>query len=256
MELNLHIPTALHELTPKQLKFVSRLFLNQRMETDFLLKAFLFFTELKLLTERKPDEDGARWFLHPSQRNPFIIDNEILAIMCNKCRFLLTPGEVKPIKWIRFARARHFRLYNVTFGEYLMAENFYFAYIETKEERHLDNLMAVLYRAPWQRYNEGKIQSRAQRFSTVPAEVKNSVFMWYVGFRAFVPKRCPSLFSRKKSSRPFTVRGYINGMIHQLSDGDITRRGTLEKQPLWHALDEMEQRAIDVEQEEMKMRKK
>ena len=116
--------------------------------------------------------------------------------------------------------------------------------------------MAVLYRRPWQRWNSGKIQTRAKQFAKVDPAVKNSVFMWYVGFRALVPKRCPKLFSGKKSSAAFNVRNYINGMVHQLSGGNITLNNQLLKQPVWSALDELEQRAIDAERMEEAYSKK
>ena len=128
-----------------------------------------------------------------------------------------------------------------------MAVNYYFAYVETHKEEHLNNLIAVLYRKPWHRWKSNKIRKRAKAFKKVDPAIKNLVFMWYVGFRQYVPTRCKSLFSGKKSKRPFTVPGYINGMIHQLTNGDITIKNKLLKQLAWDALDELEQRAVDAE---------
>jgi len=73
------------------------------------------------------------------------------------------------------------------------------------------------------------------------------VFMWYIGFRSYVPKRCKALFSVKGSTggRPFNPREYINGMIHTLSNGDITIKDKLLSRPCWDALDELEQRALE-----------
>lgn len=246
-ELRLIIPERLADLDGQQIRYISGLYLQGYPENEFLLKAFLFLTGLKLVTWRKPEKDGSRWYKHRSMQDPVLISPDLMAGMINRCRFLLVPGELVPVRWIRMARARHYRLLNATFDEYLMAENYYFAYVETKQEKHLDNLISVLYRCPWQRYQAHKIQSRAKRFRSVPAEVKTSVLMWYVGFRSYVVQRCPALFSGKKSNRPFTVRGYINGMIHQLSNGDITIKQKLLRSPLWDALDEMDQRAIDME---------
>ena len=168
--------------------------------------------------------------------------------MAKQCRFLLEPAELHPLRWIRFARARHFRLYNATFDEYLMAENYYFAFIETKKPEHLDNLVAVLYRLPWHRWNANKIRGRGLWFRHADPAEKNSVFMWYTGFRAYVPKRCPHLFSGGgKKAEAFNPRNYINGMVHQLTNGDITLKNKLLKQPCWDALDELEQRAIEAD---------
>lgn len=254
--LRLNIPTTLLNLTQAQLIFVSRLFLMGYSEPEFLVKAFLYLSGLKLQSSNqqqlspltKGDErsgGGNAKFKHRSIRKSFRFDTDLLSTMAEKCRFLLDAGEIKPIRWINFARARHYRLYNATFDEYLMAENYYFAFLETRNDQHLNNLISVLYRRPWHWYNSGKIQKRATQFEKVDPAVKNSVFMWYVGFRALVPKRCPKLFSGKKPSAEFSIRNYINGMVHQLSGGNITLNKQLLKQPLWSALDELEQRALD-----------
>lgn len=245
MELRLNLPTTTAQLTPRQLKAISWLFLLGLPETEFLVKAFLFLSGLKL--EPRNTNPGTNYFSHKSLEKPFIIDPDLLAEMAKQCSFLLEPAELHPLRWIRFARARHFRLYNATFEEYLMAENYYFAFTETKKPEHLDNLVAVLYRLPWHWWNAAKIQKRARWFRLVDPAIKNSVFMWYTGFRAYVPKRCPQLFTGKKSSQAFNPRNYINGMVHQLSNGDITIKNKLLQQSCWDALDELEQRAIEAD---------
>jgi len=168
-----------------------------------------------------------------------------VAAMADNCRFLLEGGEIHPLRWIRLARSRHFRLYNANFEQYLMAENYYFAWMQTNDTTHLDNLIAVLYRKPWQRWNAAKIQKRARYFSSIAPEVKNSVFLWYAGFRKLVERRCPNLYSKKGSSEKLNVSEYLNGMIHALNNNDITRNPGLMKQPVWDALNEMEQRALE-----------
>lgn len=244
MELHLNIPTSTARLSQKQLRFVSRLWVAGYSTNEFLLKAFLYLSGLKLATWKNP-VPGGWWFKHPSHKKPFVIETDLLNTMAGQCRYLLSMGEVQPLKWIRGARARHYRLFNATLDEYLMAENYFFAYVETKRDAHLHNLMSVLYRRPWQRWNPAKIQQRAKKFKNVDPETKNAVLMWYIGFRGFVPKRCPSLFAGKKSSGKGNIRNYVNGIIHQLTAGDITRKRNLLKQPAWDALDELEQRAYE-----------
>lgn len=245
MELRIKLPKALIELTPKQLRFVSSLFQEGISETEFLTKAALYLAGLKLIVCRDPEQDGARWYSHGSLKIHFLLTAELISQMAERCRFLLSPGEIKPIPWIRMAKARHYRLYNASFEEYLMAENYYFAFTSTKDPAHLDNLISVLYRRPWHRWDASKIQSRAKVFRNVDAAVKNSVFMWYIGFRSYIPQRCPALFSGEKSGETFNPRNYINGMVHQLCNSDITLKKQLLKQAALDAMDELEQRAIE-----------
>ncbi len=259
--LRLFIPEKLSELSPDQLRYISRLYLMGYSETEFLVKALFYLTGLKLLPsiryatqgaalpEREAVEGGSYWCTHDSMKKPFVLDANQISEMKKAVDYLLQSDEVKPLSWIGFARARQYRLYNATFEEYLMAENYYFAYIETKKDEHLDNLISCLYRRPWHQWNAEKIQKRAKQFRNVDPAIKYTVFMWYIGFRTYVPKRCKALFSSKGSGkrRPFNPREYINGMIHQLNNGDITIKEKLLKQPIWDALDELEQRAIDFE---------
>ncbi len=242
-EIRLKIPVKLEDLTERQLLFVSRLFLMQYSEAEFLVKALLYLAGMKLV-KKDPAPDGARWYKVRGRRKPFLLTGDQLVVMAEKCRFLVNGGEVHPVKWIRKARARHYRLYNASFDEYLMAENYYFAFIETKKEEHLDNLISVLYRRPWQRWDSNRIRRRAKKFRDVDPAVKNAVFMWYICFRALVPKRCPNLFSGGKSKSEFSIRNYINGMVHSLNNGNITLTKQLLKQSCWAALDELEQRAL------------
>lgn len=246
MELRIYIPKKLSELTADQLRYISLLYLAQYSELEFLTKALLYLTGVKLSCELK-STPGSWWCSHRQLKKSFILDSDQITEMKRQVEFLLKPDEVHPLPWIRLARARHFRLYDATFEEYLMAENFYFAYVQTKSEEHLDNLISCLYRRPWHRWNAGKIQKRSIQFRKIDQATKNTVFIWYVGFRSYVPQRCKTLFSGKKSSRPFNVREYVNGMIHQLTNGDITIKSSLLKQNVWDALDELEQRAIDFE---------
>ena len=246
--LHLVIPTQWNQLTKQQLISIARMWDAGYSETDFLVKSFLILTGLKLYVgDIEQYDTDFHFYTHRSMKKPFIIDTEMMADLCQRCRFLLTPDELYPLHWIGLSESRHYRLYNASFEEYLMAENFFFAYSETKKEEHLDNLIACLYQYPWQKWNADKIQERAKRFRKLDSAIKTTVFLWYIGFRTYIPKRCKALFTSKgtASGRPFNPREYINGMIHTLSNGDITIKDKLLSLPCWDALDELEQRAIE-----------
>jgi len=245
--LKLTLPSRWLDLTNSQLLFISRLYITEQSRIDFLVKSFLMLTGLKVYLPKSNVIEGQFWYKHSSMANPFILDSDLLSEVKEKCIFLLETGEVKPLHRIRMARPRHYRLYNASFEQYLMAENYYFAYTETRKEEHIDNLIACLYRKPWQKWDAEKIQRRSKYVKNVDFAVKNCVFLWYIGFRSYVPKRCKALFSSKGNSngRPFNPREYINGMIHQLSNGDVTIKDKLLSIPCWDALDELEQRALE-----------
>lgn len=244
--LRLHIPKQMTEIKARDLLFISRLFVIGYTEKAFLTLAFLKLSNLKLIKNRPPADDGSRWYAHHSRKKPVLIEPHVFHSMTENCRFLLSPGEIRPKKWIGFARARHYRLYNACFEEYLMAENFYFAYVKTNDERHLDNLISVLYRKPWQKWDAAKIMKRSGKFRKSDPAIKNLLFMWYVGFREYLSKRCKNLFSGDGGSASFDPRKFISGVVHQLTNGVITERDRLLQSSAIAALDELEVRAEEI----------
>lgn len=251
--LKLQIPRSWVELNNSQLLFVAGIISNIRGKYDLLIPALMEFTGLRVYKEGDRMEESG-WYTHPSMKNPFILDNEQLAVMADRLEYLMDIKECHPIRWIRMARARHFRLYNASFEEYLLAENYFFAYSKTYQVQHLENMMAVLYRSPLEKFSAGKVEKRAKKFRKVSIEKKNAMFIWYVGFRSYVRRRCPNLFS-DAGKGGVDVRQYVNGIIHTLNNGDITLTEKLMVQPAWSALDELEQRARIAEEQDRQKQK-
>jgi len=249
-ELRLYVPKSWHQLSEKNLVAVSEMLMMIRSKYDLLVPALMIFSGLRF-HELK---DGEKWYKHHKTKHPFILDDDELAVMADKLEFLMEIQESNPIRWIRGNRSRHARMYNATFEEYLMAENYFFAYSQTKRVEHLENLISVIYRYPWQKWSSGNIESRSRKFRKVANCKKYAVLVWYIGFRTYVQKRCKTLFSGSGSGAS-NVRDYINGVIHVLNNGDITLTDRMLKQPAWYALDELEQRAKIAQEEAERIEK-
>lgn len=246
MRIDLSLPTSWDQLKPKQLLFVSWLFLQGKERSDFLTRAFIFLSGLRPLQKsasiNKKEKQFDYWYKHKFYKKAFTISQGVMVELVNRCKFLLEDvGEVNPLKRIRFARARDRRLYKSTFGEYLSAENWYFAYQTTQKEEYLDCLVACLYRPWWKRFDDSKVRKRSKFYRKVPIHVKYTVFLWYSGFRNYVKTRCPELFKETGEGGKMNVRDHITGMIRCLNDGDITKNKLLMKSPLWDALTELNQ---------------
>lgn len=246
-KIDLSLPSKWDQLKPKQFLFISWLFLQRKERTDFLTRAFIFLSELKPLERPagvdKKEKQLAYWYKHRWYKKAFVITHGVMIDLVRRCEYLLEEvGEINPLKRIRFARARDRRLYNASFGEYLSAENWYFAYQSTKKEEYLDCLIAALYRPRWKRFNDAKIRKRSKFYRKVPMHVKYTVFLWYSGFRNYVKTRCPELFKESSDNgSDMNIRDHITGMIRCLNDGDITKNPILMKSPLWDGLTELNQ---------------
>ena len=64
MELRLNIPTATSQLTSRQFRFISNLYLMYYSEREFLLKAFFYLYGLKFDHWKEAADDGSPWSKH------------------------------------------------------------------------------------------------------------------------------------------------------------------------------------------------
>ncbi len=242
--INLTTPANWLELSNKQLKFVSKLFMSEfaSAQTSFLTLALIFFTKIKI-----KETGSLSYRLKVPKQKSFRISASLLLTITSTLQWLLDEvTEIKPLRSIAFAKPVNYRLHNTNFEVFLAAENYYIAFEQTKDPVHLNNLVACLYYLPLQKFNEKKIQKRSRYFTLVPLHVKYTVFLWYSGFRYIVSKKCPDLFSsNKKASNQakIVIKDHILGLIRGLTEGDVTKTNNIYKTDTWTALYELDAKA-------------
>jgi len=242
--INLITPTNWLDLSNKQLKFVSKLFMSEfaSARTNFLTHALIFFTKIKI-----KQVDSLSYRLKVPKHISFQISASLLLTITSNLQWLLDEvTEVKPLRSIAFAKPVNYRLHNTNFEVFLAVENYYIAFEQTKDPVHLNNLIACLYYLPLQKFNEKKIQKRGKYFKFVPIHIKYTVFLWYSGFRYIVSQKCPDLFSSNKKSSSqskIVIKDHILGLIRGLTEGDVTKTNNIYKTGTWTALYELDAKA-------------
>ena len=193
-------PSDWNELTKKQVLFVSRLFQGQLTMVDFKLRAlFDFLSAKQKVTKRIHPEDA--YFLCESFEFLFkevSLTRNLLPVIKTGWRKCIGPSDA---------------MMNCTFGEFTMANSLLDSFSTTREQKYLDEMVAVLYRPrkwfwfirkgftdnqdPRQRFASRSLKSRCKRMDTMDYSIKYSVFLFFSGVLNSLPALYPFVYEQQ-----------------------------------------------------------
>lgn len=249
--LHINIPTSWPDVSRDKLTDIAALFFQNLSPQKFKAKAVMILAGLKRVKNGDKyfdiNANQMRYeFRHYEQGNVYIT-NEQLRAMSEYCSFLL--DEIHDIEPLRFRILKNpdKRIYKSIFDQYLNAENEFEAYKNTGREVHLERLMAVFYRYPWQRFNDNWLQRRSRKFRRLSLKKKYLAFMWYAGVRAYISQRFPHLFKGGDENNEPDMFEQVTNMLRALNKGDVTRNKALLKSNVYEALAELEHMSEEAE---------
>ncbi len=271
------IPATWDEMTREQLLFVAGLTMNPLPVHEFKIKVLIHFAGWKLAPITK---------FHPSEGVYVIIKGEMFRLlpwqinkMAEKLDYLFTETETRDGKivninpklgtnllpklrcgvWYKRLRPLHGpanRLYNVRFGEFIAADNFFRRWVATKQDEFLDKLIAVLYRPadsnrkPESRnyhgdrrtkFNEHNVNKRAKQTGRMNPVKKLAVALWYNGCLHHLAANFENCFTGGGSKSKF---GSLT-LVQALTNGDVTKSRTIRNEYLWDVFVHLEQTMIN-----------
>lgn len=256
MEINLTAPRSWRELTNKQLTYISFLMTSRQLtKAELHAHAFVRFTGIRIIRMVR----GTWICQHKKQR--FKLDPESVALFCRQFNFL-TDGitEINPLDHIVKRTHVDFRLRGIPFLQYLACENYYQAFLFTKDEKQLNALCAAFY-TDGKAFNDGKTVANAKAFAPVPFYVRYTVFLWYFGLKSVLSRSFPNLFTPSseldEKGQPDSpdMRKVINNMVRALSGGDVTKTKAIYNTETWTALAELDAKALEYKEYEKRMAK-
>lgn len=259
--VNLTIVKSWDEITRKQLLFLCRLFLAKLDLDDFRLQAFLYLTKTKALPD-KIITNGIVYWIFKTGKSMFMLTREELAwymksvdFITQNCRLTVNhfPAFSLPLK--RFF-GPSVKCYNMSYLEFIHAENWLYAYQKSNDLKHLNTLCSVLYR-PGKRnfnpldpdyngdrrepFNDFIYQKRAWRFRFIGIRKKFAIYLFYTGCRNVMIDSFPNLFKGDVvSSEPVNPVNSLRKIINDLNMGDITRNDKIYKMQVWEAFEHLE----------------
>lgn len=265
-QLSLNIPTAWKQLTDKQLLALSKIMNIEQPAIDLQAKALIAFCGIKIIKVMggRPvfDENGQNTghiekdiVIRHKRRYYHLKDWQLLAAEKQLDWLQQQPMFVRPLSKIKGFIPVNSILSGTPFKLWLAAENYYQAFLFTKDITHLHNLIAVLYSAG-KDFNDGETTKRARKFRRCSEAEKNSVMLWYMSVKNVHAEKFPHLFQMpSKSNDPFAdepeapqmpnMRETIDNMLCSLSGGDITKYPAIYNSETWAALGELNRKALE-----------
>jgi len=229
-QLNINLPTRWSELTPSQLLFVAGQLLRQPQETELLTNCFLKFAGLYPMS--MSIADGHYTFMKGWFNEVRIHPEEFADMACSLEWILAGITLFEPPLKIKGCYAVHYKLYEVSLEDYLIADSMYLAYAQTSNEQFLNTLLAVVYPS------RHSTEKHAKHFRKVPLALKYVVFLWFTGLKSWIITQYPYLFSGSGGEFVSPAES-AKSIIAALNGGDITKNAVIKQSYVHEALDEL-----------------
>jgi len=279
------IPSGWNEMTREHMLFLADLMATPLPEHDFKMKMLLAFTGWKLLPA-KSDEPGA---LVVFNKEVYRLEPWQFTAICDKLNFLFDETEhengkvirvnskcttnhfphIRSGLWFRWVRRLYGpsdRLYNLTFGEYIAADNFFRRYVATGKVEFLDKLIATLWRNEDRNYqpneftyrgdrrepfNEYTVNTRMNKVRGLPMNMKVAILLWWNGCINHLAEQFPHVFNGGGTKSKF---GSL-ALVDALTSGDVTKSKQVRRQFLWDVMVHLEQTMISHNEQMEKMKR-
>lgn len=240
-------PKNYGELSQKQLIYLTALMLSGQSEEQIRIKCFLKFSGIKIIAKHR----GLYSCKKNAGKELFTISAEQVMFFSKKFDWMFRDFKgIQPITKIGCYMACDKFFRNLKFEDYLMAENHYQAYIFTKDNKHLVNLMSVLYRKGGSQNNHSSV--RYIKFLSSPVQ-RQITLMWMVGVKEFLSEKFTYLFVRVNQEMDENPKApdmfkIMTDQVRMLTNGDLTKNEQVLKSNTWDALNEMNEKCKEIEQ--------
>jgi hypothetical protein len=245
--INFTVPQGWHELTDKQLRYVYRLLADNYEIDELKTLCFLRWTGTKVIG-KQPSEK----YMLRHDDSYFEVSPVDFAALLQSLNWLA----VLPTVPIRIASiARHHALaadfQGVAFEKFLVCENLYQGFLQTKSDDLLDQLASILYP------KSSNLLPITFNLRLSDAERIN-VFYWFAALKEFFASRFPE-FLQPLSSCSDNLLGAapnigaqlqeaMDAQIRALTKGDVTKEQEILALDTWRALTELNAQAKDYQE--------
>ncbi|MDR0686922.1 MAG: hypothetical protein LBF79_05655 [Dysgonamonadaceae bacterium] len=255
--ISLTAPTSWSHLSAQQLRYVSWLMTQKNISREELLtRCFVRFTKIKI----KHEKNGYYLCICPKGKYFTLQGSQVLSLI-RKLEYLVKRvEEITPLP--RLANLTHVdpRLYNTPFVQYLACENYYQAFIYTRDIWQLRYLAACFYTSG-KEFNDSETIRKAKRFKQTPYHVLYTVFLWFYGLKGLFAERFPNFFRKvdyiieEEPSAP-NMRLQIQNIVRALTGGDVTKSAEIYRVETWEALAELDAKAREYAEMEARLKSK
>lgn len=271
-KIRFNVPGKWNELTREQLMKLMDMYNKQYNLAEVSVKLLLIITGIKVVyygkfkveVYKNPYEEyvfryGNNIFIvdlkdiiHATSCLQFLfrietINDQKVYILDSKLSKNLLP-EIK-FKWFRKWYGPADGLKNLTFSEFIHAETAFDRIANSKDDKYIDQLIAILYRQRGpvkesskkyrgdlrESFNDFHIDRNAKIASRIPDNLKAAIMLYYQGCRYSITKLFPEVFSGSGGSKEETFKSYMN-LVEVLSGYDITKKANIRNAYLYDVL--------------------
>lgn len=244
-KVDFSVPTSWEQMTQEQLRYVIRLLWLYGETPDWQERvrtaAFLHFCGIEVA--RRTDQG---WLCRVQKTGQtFLLDHQLLPSLLQHLDWIChTELMTVRIEQVGRYKAVDFELRELMFGNYLMAENFYQAFLLGKDRKNLLPLAEILYAVP----DGGDTTAFAE-------DILTGVFLWFCAAKQLLGQWFPNFLKTAGEDTPSVTRESLHestqAQIRLLTKGDVTKQKyILEQTDTWTALAELD--ALAKEAEELK----
>lgn len=235
--IDVKLPTAWEELTQAELPVVYDI-ITQLAESDVQAARLAIFRALAFC--RVVGKHGPAYKLALKCRigdtskvktKYCFATAEEIAELLEPLSFIEAPGAVpvRPDDW-HSAKAVDAALHGLTFGEWLQLENYYQAYISTKQASDLQAIAQLLYPGLKPKY--------------IDDAFKFGLLQWVIQVKQYFAKLWPNFFRPAEGEvSGSTMLDITNAEIRALTGGDVTKEDKIMETECWRALTELDYKA-------------
>jgi hypothetical protein len=223
--INITLPQKWDQLSEQQLEFVSKLLLREVPEVELITRCFFHFSGIKILSKDPVMLDGELCYeFKKSGSGRFPLDIDLTTSIIQRMEWITHEITLfaNPARIKRYTGC-HFKLYGVTLEEWLIVDQMYIGFAKTKDVKFLDNMLAILYTKPGEKWDTAvSLSDRAKRFKRVPLFRKYLIFLWYTSVKLWLRTKYTYLFSDAGGKTVQSANDYVMGLLSSLNEGDVT----------------------------------
>lgn len=264
-EISIHIdemPKTWNELSLQQLQSVTKCLLQKLSKTRFRVEMLRIFTDLLILQKPHTYRNRTPHFLvkFPHHEQCFL-SADTIRDMGATFDWLTEPSDLHaqllPVVKVGFKKyyGPADTLTNITFNEYISANELYTVYMATKNEKFLNQFIAALYRLEDKKYipndpnfsgdrrepfNPFTLEKRAVKIAKLDDVSKTIILLYYTGCRRELQRRFPDVFNGEESSDPKKGIPGLAGLVSRLNNGDATKNESIRNSMLYDILEELQ----------------
>jgi hypothetical protein len=253
--LNLSAPRSWKELSAGQLAYISWLMTNKQPTKEELhTHALIRFTGIQVIHKK-----NGYWLCFYRGRYFTLSPEQAFALSRQFSWLTGAAGEVAPLPTLAGIAHQEPRLRGLPFAQYLACENYYQAFIHTRDEKYLNRLIASFYLGD-KEFDDSRTEELSRQFAGIPFHIRHTAFLWYYGLKSVFQTHFPHFFQKaahipEQEPQAPDMRGHINNMIRALTGGDVTKTGAVYRTETWTALAELDAKALEYSQMEARMKR-